>query len=516
MTLYRRPAGAFSGFEVIKDGKYVGGYFSPIVRVKPFTPYTYVAQGTGSGTYPYETPGTGHPDTSSVTIKYDPGWHDPLTLAVCDPLYPAKVLSADRYEDSSDAGEDLLMSSKTFTLSQGTNSMMVYYSGCTPYGNNADGWWFGKNGGRNNGMPVDGIAQVFEKPTSPYKLKQVVINVIGLKVTAPVEVTCKVYRLNDGIPAYDDDGGCVTMDETLDDLIATGRATLTPDSEDLIIFDLYAEQDGLEHIDQPIIDDAIIVVFDGYNDPEMENLADFSACVSRHTHADEGYGELAYLKYGLTDDDGNFSGEYVWVGLNNFFSTGEMKTGFTIFLTIDYPYIAFVYDDGNPIYTFDENGGPMEKEYEMPDDGSIITTQCIDFYTSDEDVEITCNGNEPPDWLDIELAFCDGENDWYGHPTLVSAAVTAAPLPEGVNYRSATVRFAIPGDHVDYTFHQVRGNNPSDSGDLNNDGEVNIADINALIGFIFNDISLGDLNKDGETNIADLNLLISIILDNSN
>ena len=51
-------------------------------------------------------------------------------------------------------------------------------------------------------------------------------------------------------------------------------------------------------------------------------------------------------------------------------------------------------------------------------------------------------------------------------------------------------------------------------GDVNADGEVNIADINILIGNIMNstyDIQ-SDLNEDGEVNIADVNIVIGIIL----
>ena len=51
-------------------------------------------------------------------------------------------------------------------------------------------------------------------------------------------------------------------------------------------------------------------------------------------------------------------------------------------------------------------------------------------------------------------------------------------------------------------------------GDVNADGEVNIADINILIGHILNstyDVQ-SDLNEDGEVNIADVNIVIGIIL----
>ena len=52
------------------------------------------------------------------------------------------------------------------------------------------------------------------------------------------------------------------------------------------------------------------------------------------------------------------------------------------------------------------------------------------------------------------------------------------------------------------------------TGDVNGDGEVNIADVNAIIGMILDGINdnAGDVNADGEVNIADVNTVINIIL----
>ena len=52
------------------------------------------------------------------------------------------------------------------------------------------------------------------------------------------------------------------------------------------------------------------------------------------------------------------------------------------------------------------------------------------------------------------------------------------------------------------------------TGDVNGDGEVNIADVNAVIAMILsgNSSTLGDVNGDGEVNIADVNAIIVIIL----
>ena len=51
-------------------------------------------------------------------------------------------------------------------------------------------------------------------------------------------------------------------------------------------------------------------------------------------------------------------------------------------------------------------------------------------------------------------------------------------------------------------------------GDVNGDGEVNIADVNALIGGILSENTTPpmDVNGDGEVNIADVNALIDLIL----
>jgi hypothetical protein len=56
------------------------------------------------------------------------------------------------------------------------------------------------------------------------------------------------------------------------------------------------------------------------------------------------------------------------------------------------------------------------------------------------------------------------------------------------------------------------------TGDVNNDGEVNVSDINALIDYITSgnashiNIKAADCNKDGEININDANALISLII----
>ena len=62
----------------------------------------------------------------------------------------------------------------------------------------------------------------------------------------------------------------------------------------------------------------------------------------------------------------------------------------------------------------------------------------------------------------------------------------------------------------------LTGKNDALRGDVNHDGEVNIADVNCIISVILGgpDIygGLADVNVDGEVNIADINAVIGIIL----
>jgi hypothetical protein len=66
------------------------------------------------------------------------------------------------------------------------------------------------------------------------------------------------------------------------------------------------------------------------------------------------------------------------------------------------------------------------------------------------------------------------------------------------------------------TLHFIKGNlpDPGKPGDVNGDGEVNIADVNAVIDMILTQVidKSGDVNGDSEVNIADVNSLIDMIL----
>ena len=426
-------------------------------------------------------------------------------------------------------GVDFLLTSKT-VVPGGINgdlrySWTAYYGATSHDGLNDQGWWFGKNGEH-----IDGMAQVFEKPTKPYVLKKVYMMMSDdLMCEAPVQLTCKVYRL-DKIPAYND-STAVSLPIVPGELIVTGEGYVTPqtgaDKNGFVEFTLFGVDEDdpeLTYEYAPTVDYPIMVVVDGYNDPEAEDLIDFTAYISADDEVDEGYGELAYLKYPryvvetnengdtVKDADGNpvydFTGEYYWRGLNNFFSSGEMKTALSIFIVADQPFVTLNDPFENGEYHFPDEGGPMWGI--IPYEDEEYHAEGISFWSwvSSEDDEwtLTCNGkDELPDWLSVELSDVEPEEEILGYE--VHADVIADPLPSYVRYREAVVRFEIPGDYIEYKFMQgcnLEPPRPPANYDMNGDGNTNIADLDLLIVLI--------LNEAIDADIIDINRLIEIIL----
>ena len=574
---YYRPAGAyFSTFYAVNgQGLWTMGNYT-FLQVKPYSDYTYYGFVDGADENDYVcwdyTDNVYGDSILSYTERYDIDMYSVPTLyayqngdwSTCysftypyyyhdDGGWPVvdgtkispyilstptpSTLGADVFSDC-----ELLFSSKTMIpggCNGDKNGVFMRYTGPIPWGGNNFGWWFGKNASH-----IDGIAQAFEKPQHPYLLKNVYLQTdpYVLQVNSPVELTCKVYRL-DAIPDYQE-VGCVELPAEPGELVVTGKAIVTPTTGEalngLITFTLFAEDSevGLPYECQPTIDYPILVCIDGYNGPGMEDLVDFTAYVSVDDQVDEGYGELAYLKTGIFeteidpetgdivyDESGSpvktFTGEYKWRGLNNYFRNGTetMKTGLSIFIGLEHPYLAFLHDWEDGEYLFPNEGGSMNEtihSYEY-DDSVIWDTEGLDFRSwissEEEDWTVDCDGKELPEWLDIELTDVEDNSENIGF--VVKARVTAKPLPAGINYREAIVRFAIPGDYKDFKFMQGVENGDK-TGDVNGDKEVNIADVNCLI-----DIILGgenkycdraDVNRDGEINIADVNSVIDVIL----
>ena len=547
---YRRPAGAFYCPQLAVNG--VGGYSigHDIVLFKPYAEYTFYTTVMGAddntdyawdvynGTYDY-TPVENEQNLKwayDVSIQPMPVFYaldgpfdDPMTnwYSYQMPYYSKSnggfidnppsaeawaVPNPDVVFDDDDEVVEFLLTSKTACLG-GRNRDLNYtwttdfYTGAAPSNYDPTGRWFGKNT-----KHVDGMAQAFERPEHPYLLKKVYMSISSIECNAPVSLTCKVYRLED-IPPYQDEG-CVTLPEEPGKLIAIGQGIVDPmtyrEKNGLVEFVLFAMVEDDPELTYEYwfpIDYPILVTIEGYNDPAAADLEDFTAFICADYNEDEGYGELAYLKTPINDDEGNFTGQYEWTGLNHFYHDWEIKTGFSIFIVADQPYITFYFNDEDGEFLFPDEGGLMQ-QYIILDDP---TPPSILFYssTSYEDAEwtVTWQGGEPPEWLNIELSdyLYDGE---YDHQ--VAATVVAEPLPKDVQYREAVVRFECPAAYIDYKFMQGDKNGSIDPPDPG----LPIIIINEIIDLILRGDYLPkyDMDRNGEINITDLNIVIDLAL----
>lgn len=103
-------------------------------------------------------------------------------------------------------------------------------------------------------------------------------------------------------------------------------------------------------------------------------------------------------------------------------------------------------------------------------------------------------------------------------PTVAVARVVNEKIQVvGVNPGIATITVGSVDGTAQADSCVVTVYSDSIKGDVNGDGEVNIADINAVIDMILsgNSSANGDVNNDGEVNIADINTIIDMILNQS-
>ena len=127
---------------------------------------------------------------------------------------------------------------------------------------------------------------------------------------------------------------------------------------------------------------------------------------------------------------------------------------------------------------------------------SVKSIEHFAFYDCENVKTVTCLALNPPE-LSVSFAF-DYDLQQFKVPTL------RVPIDAVDAYKA---------DSWWRMFPNIVGIDPS-LGDVNLDGEVNIADVNAIVDNILanSDDYMSDVNRDGEVNIADINTLIDKIL----
>ncbi|MBR1803406.1 MAG: dockerin type I repeat-containing protein [Muribaculaceae bacterium] len=542
-AFYLRPVGTM----YVNWDKEGSGYIMPFVNTKPYDEVTWrnmsTAQGTPSWGYKIWSVESGARDSLvtndwDLTVRYGYEYEDVPALTMSGATNNPYELSgyrvnrttgavestassgvasvANSMEISSNATSNFLGSAHYYGSSNRFGTEMygwTYYSGAPGPDYNPDlaandpaqdrtGYWFGKNYGEWN---VFGAG--YEKPVSPYVLNKIYLYYTALAVTESSDLEARVYRLSE-LPAYNDTAAAQINPELLteENLIATGRATVTPetDANGILEFTLYETDPELliEYETTPMIDDPIVILIVGMDQPGIQTM---SALVT-NDEEDEGVGEVTYMGH---QTDGVITG---CVGLNNFFTSGQLKAGASILVDVTRPFITFNYTFETGEYTFPNAGGQLA--YNLG--GEVI--EGISFYSTSPKADwvvTDVDGNDVPEWLTIELEDDMENGEWVG---TLTAHVTAAALPAGMTGRTAVVRFGINGAYIDYKFIQGDGGSeePVLKGDANGDGKIDVEDVNAVINMVLNlqdkDLEVCDMNGDGKIDVEDVNALINIIL----
>ena len=559
---YNRPAGAYPFTAVVVGDDYAGAFGTPFIHLKPYAPYTWVNASEGADSYEWTVEHWGGEayetyTDNSVDLVTEYGIEFPDA-----PILKAQGGDASNeffyysYDTSSEKPQ--LIQAASFS---GTNANAIttwsqngyrvfnmshpaiitdpnetytytYYRGATPHGNNQYGWWFGKN---DDGL--DGVCQIFEKPEHPYALKTVALDpaTFTISMNENATLTANVYKLLVDQPQYIDDGetSVYLQQEDLELLSSTTiELDTTAADRSWFIFPIMEKEGDLEFESSLHIDFPILIEITGYNgehsitdDGELltgdNGMIDFSACVTTNENPD-GFGEMAFIKrfkyYDFDEDDNPYLLDepyYVYEGLNNFFSSGEMKTGFGILIEVDMPFIVYYYNAEDGEYEFPVEGGSFNKTYTS--ETSSLTVDKLSLFSwepSDMWTIMTPEGEDIPDWLTIEPEDIFEDDEFSG---LVELDIQAEPLPEGVKGRECTVVFTYPGAECTYHFTQGDTTTPELlKGDVNRDGKVNVSDVTALInmilGVINKDEETADVNKDGKINVSDVTALVNIIL----
>lgn len=467
-AFYARPDGAY----YINWDEGGSGYILPFLFGKPFTSYTYQNLTEGDATYSWEYYNVEKVDgsykevaytTDTKDLTYDYGY-TAITVPILNatfasgassyqlggnkqgqPVVPTSFFATQYPNEALDGGYNDLLANAHYYGSSDRTATEKYGWGIST-GKHQDGTpgghWFGKNT-----LGFDLFAGAFEKPTKPYILNNVYFYASALELIGDAPITATVYRLDHMFPYLEGEKVVIGEAEVNEEaVVARGSIVLTKentsDGYGIYKIPLKEIEDGLEYEVTPEIDFPILVVIDGLGGDNVKS----GSLAATTDEVDEGKGELAFL--GNKEDN-------VFKGLNNFFTSGEMKAGLSIFIGQTNPFITFNYNLEDGKYKFPDNGGTLVREFGQQ------AMDYVSFYSSNssEEWDLSCNGADVPEWLTIELSDVMESGEFSGE---VRAKATAAALPEGVAYREAKVKFHILGDYQEFLFTQGEPNGIND------------------------------------------------------
>ena len=179
-------------------------------------------------------------------------------------------------------------------------------------------------------------------------------------------------------------------------------------------------------------------------------------------------------------------------------------------------YVALALDGYNSKSITIQGDGSLYLNSKMRGIYLVCTQLTIKDITLQADKHIANNGNG----ILVALTFDNVNADIHGGVERIGEGITlrncAITYPENALIIQEEYGYYIANGDGSVAQHVIISRGGNKPGDVNNDGEVNIADVNGVIDIILsgNGNMQGDVNGDKEINIADVNALIDMILNN--
>ena len=323
----------------------------------------------------------------------------------------------------------------------GTVSGLAAYPGMAA----ESGQWFGTN---NDGL--NATATRFEKPDTPYLLNGVYWFYVS-SGPIPANIPLKAYVYKTENPASEYSNGAEGIE--LGELIAVSEsfvpASLTEVANGAAVKFEFKEKNPVTGAETNVsleIEDDICIVVTGY-DADLGN-GEYITSVATTDTLNEGHGNLGFIGQFNVNEEGGV--QYGLVTIETYLGgIGFENTVVGILADVSYPWIF-------PYFT------SQEDDVLLPNEG--VTTEevqglqyvlYLESTSMTEDMEVTFDGEENCDWIDIsdvydEIEVVEGEEYYTG---LSGIEFDAAPNPEDVS-RTCVVRISIPGAHYDLTLRQ--------------------------------------------------------------
>lgn len=504
---WKRPAGQFWGTGYSIEEQMLGYYFTPLV-VRPWVSYDFknistVTAGTPSWDIMYLDMSLDEPawvektsEDKDVTQSYD-AWG--MTTYAPILSYPGYIGYPAQYEQAEFQDNLPLIAAKDiadvwqvggqpvsshywglFTRDASDGYGVAAYSGATPYEGSEKGWWFG-----TNAQGINAAATRFEKPDSPYLLNAVHwYYMFSGDIVEEIPLKAYVYKtVNDAKEVTFESsvtGETITRENVeLGELIAVSEAVIPvrkyskDDAEGTVEFKFVEKNPatGAETTVSLEIEDDITIVVVGFDAP-TSNGTFITSCISTDDY-DEGYGNLGFLgMFNLTEDG---VVDYDLRAIKDFFADPMPNTVLGVLADVSYPWLVpGAEDQPDDVLLPNADSGTSTNELtDLQYPLILLSTSML------EDWDVTFNGEDECDWLDIVQAIDytdlneEGDEEYAGYSVLL---FEADPNPDDVD-RTCVVKISIPAASYQITFRQGSNNIPEAVEVVSVDGNAQYFDL---------------------------------------